>query len=89
MQIVVVLAHPNPDSFTHAVAERACAGLLAAGHEVKLLDLYALGFRAAMSLQEHVAYHGDQPNPPAAAQHPTHRRHHHARLHEVRQRPRG
>ena len=61
MQIVVVLAHPNPDGFTHAVAERACAGLLAAGHEVHLLDLYALGFRAAMSLQEHVAYNGDHP----------------------------
>lgn len=61
MQIVVVLAHPNPDGFTHAVAGRACAGLLAAGHEVHLLDLYALGFRAAMSLQEHVAYNGDHP----------------------------
>ena len=61
MQIVVVLAHPNPDGFTHTVAERACAGLLAAGHKVHLLDLYALEFRAAMSLQEHVAYHGDQP----------------------------
>lgn len=70
MQVVVVLAHPNSDSFTHAVAERACAGLRNAGHEVQLLDLYGLGFRAAMSLEEHVAYHGDHPAiDPMAAEH--------------------
>ncbi|MGB8858054.1 MAG: NAD(P)H-dependent oxidoreductase [Ilumatobacteraceae bacterium] len=61
MQVVVVLAHPNSDSFSHALAERACAGLRDAGHEVHLLDLYALGFRAAMSSEEHLAYHGDHP----------------------------
>jgi putative NADPH-quinone reductase len=61
MQVVVVLAHPNSDSLSHAIAERACAGLRTAGHEVHLLDLYALGFRAAMSLEDHVAYHGEHP----------------------------
>lgn len=59
MQVVVVLAHPNSDSFSHAIAERATAGLRGAGHDVEVLDLYALGFRAAMSLDEHLAYHGD------------------------------
>jgi putative NADPH-quinone reductase len=61
MHVVVALAHPNSDSFSHAIAQRACAGLRAAGHEVHLLDLYALGVRAAMSPEEHAAYHGDNP----------------------------
>ncbi len=61
MQVVVVLAHPNSDSFSHAIAHRACVGLRGAGHEVHVLDLCAQGFRAAMSLDDHVAYHGDHP----------------------------
>ena len=61
MQVVVVLAHPNSDSFSHAIADRACAGLRGAGHDVHMLDLYAQGFRATMSLDDHAAYHGDQP----------------------------
>lgn len=61
MQVVVVLAHPNDDSFNHALAARATAGLEAAGHQVHVLDLYALGVRAAMSAEEHAAYHSDDP----------------------------
>lgn len=61
MQVVVVLAHPNSDSFSHAIANRACVGLRSAGHQVDALDLYGLGFRATMSLDDHVAYHGDHP----------------------------
>lgn len=61
MQVLVVLAHPNSDSFSHAIADRACVGLRGAGHDVQVLDLYALGFRAAMSLDDHVAYHSDHP----------------------------
>ncbi len=57
----MVLAHPNSDSFSHAIADRACVGLRRAGHEVQVLDLYALGFRAAMSAADRVAYHGDHP----------------------------
>lgn len=61
MNVLVVLAHPNVDSFNHAIAQRAVATLAAAGHDVQLLDLYALGWRAAMSNEERVAYHTDQP----------------------------
>ena len=61
MQVVLVLAHPNDDSFNHAIAARAAAGLEAAGHRVQVLDLYALDVRAAMSLAEHDAYHGENP----------------------------
>jgi NAD(P)H dehydrogenase (quinone) len=58
---LVVVAHPCADSLTHALAARAEAGLRAAGYEVALLDLYSLGFRAAMSEEERASYHEDQP----------------------------
>src|SRR6478609_10447523 len=61
MRAVVVLAHPDPQSFGHAVAEAACAALRASGHDPVLHDLYAEGFRATMSAAEHHAYHGEQP----------------------------
>ncbi len=61
MQVLVVLAHPNGDSFNHVIAARACGALRTAGHEPHLLDLGALGFRAAMSAEEREAYHTDQP----------------------------
>ncbi|MEQ1873236.1 MAG: NAD(P)H-dependent oxidoreductase [Ilumatobacteraceae bacterium] len=61
MNVLVLLAHPNSDSFNHAIAERAVETLRSVGHEVQLLDLYALGWRAAMSAAERTAYHGDTP----------------------------
>lgn len=57
----VVLAHPSSDGFAHELARRAILGLEAEGYRVDLLDLYALGFRAAMSPEERDAYHGDEP----------------------------
>ena len=36
MQALVVVAHPCDDSFTHAAAERAVAGLRAGGHAVEV-----------------------------------------------------
>lgn len=61
MQVLVVLAHPKDGSFNHAIAARACHALRAAGHEPHLLDLYALGVRAAMSTEERLAYESAQP----------------------------
>lgn len=61
MQILLVLAHPSTASFTHAVADRAARSLRSAGHEVHLLDLYALGVSAAMTADEHRAYATDTP----------------------------
>lgn len=61
MNALVVVAHPCRDSFCHAAAERAVDGLLAAGHHVDVLDLYACGFRAAMSVDERIAYETDEP----------------------------
>ena len=61
MNVLVLLAHPNADSFNHAIAQRAVDTLKSDGHEVQLLDLYPLGFKAAMSADERAAYHSDQP----------------------------
>jgi len=58
---LVIVAHPRPDGFAHALAGRAAGGLRAAGFDVAVLDLYGVGFRAAMSAEEREAYHGDEP----------------------------
>jgi NAD(P)H dehydrogenase (quinone) len=44
MSILVILAHPKPDSFNHAIANAVCDSLRAAGKEVILHDLHAEGF---------------------------------------------
>jgi putative NADPH-quinone reductase len=61
MRVVVVVAHPDPNSFNHAIASTACSALSANGHEVTVLDLYAEEFRTAMSPAERRAYHSDRP----------------------------
>ena len=61
MRVVVVVAHPDPNSFTHAIATTARAALTEHGHEVTVLDLYAEEFRTAMSPDERHAYHSERP----------------------------
>ena len=61
MRVVVVIAHPDPNSFNHAIAATACSALTRSGHEVTVLDLYAEEFRTAMTPAERIAYHSDRP----------------------------
>ena len=49
MRVLLVLAHPQPESFAHAVHRRMVSGLTRAGHEVRELDLYGMGFDPVMS----------------------------------------
>ncbi len=44
MSISIILAHPNPRSFNHALAEAAAQTLRANGYDVVLHDLCAEGF---------------------------------------------
>jgi NAD(P)H dehydrogenase (quinone) len=44
MTVTVVLGHPYPRSFNHAIAERVVGALQSAGHAVAFHDLYAEGF---------------------------------------------
>jgi NAD(P)H dehydrogenase (quinone) len=41
---VVVLGHPDPHSFNHAIAARYCEAVRACGQEAVVRDLYALDF---------------------------------------------
>jgi NAD(P)H dehydrogenase (quinone) len=44
MQALIVLAHPNPNSFNAALAHIAATQLRTKGHSAEVLDLYAEGF---------------------------------------------
>jgi NAD(P)H dehydrogenase (quinone) len=61
MLVALVVAHPSPDSFCHALAARAAAGLRAGGHDVVVLDLYGDGFTVAMTTDEREAYESGEP----------------------------
>ena len=61
MLVLLVVADPLVDSFSHALARRAKEGLQAGGHEVIVLDLYEQGFQVAMSSEERAAYHDQDP----------------------------
>jgi NAD(P)H dehydrogenase (quinone) len=61
MSVLLVVAHPCADSYTHACAAAATRGLTRAGHTVHTIDLYADGFGASMSRDERLAYESEQP----------------------------
>lgn len=44
--VLIVVAHPEPASFNHALANTAAAALRGVGHNVTISDLAADGFRA-------------------------------------------
>ncbi len=44
LKISLILAHPNPASFNHAIAQAALQTLQRLGHRVHYHDLYAEGF---------------------------------------------
>lgn len=56
MRVLVVYAHPNPESFGAALHEAAVAGLRRGGHEVDDCDLYAEGFEPVLSREERIDY---------------------------------
>ena len=56
MNILVVFAHPNPESFNGAICQQVCAQLTGQGHKVDLLDLYQNGFEPCMSRAERSIY---------------------------------
>lgn len=46
MKVLIVYAHQEPKSFNGAMLERAQSALTRQGHEVRVSDLYAMGFKA-------------------------------------------
>lgn len=55
-RILVVFAHPLPDSLSASLKDTGTGGLAEAGHEVDLIDLYADGFDARLSAAEWAAF---------------------------------
>lgn len=57
MRVLVLYAHPNPESFGAALHGTVVEALRAAGHEVDDCDLYSEGFEPVLSRAERVGYH--------------------------------
>lgn len=64
MRLLIVVAHPNPASFNHALAHAAASALRTEGHEVQVQDLCADGFDPLMPASE---FAKDAPLPPDIA----------------------
>lgn len=52
MKVLVVLAHPNPRSLNHAIAETVCRSLKALEHNVFFHDLYGEKFDPVLPVEE-------------------------------------
>lgn len=57
MRVLVLYAHPNPESYGAALHQAVVASLREAGHEVDDCDLYAEGFDPVLSREGRVGYH--------------------------------
>lgn len=66
MKVSIILGHPSPGSFNHAIAARAVEVLRACGHEVSLHDLYVENFDPIYTAAE---LKKDAPLPPPVEQH--------------------
>jgi NAD(P)H dehydrogenase (quinone) len=61
MKVLVVLAHPNPDSFSHAIVDRVVCALANREHSVSVIDLYGLDYSPALARAELAAYPTAEP----------------------------
>jgi NAD(P)H dehydrogenase (quinone) len=52
VRVLVVYAHPNPDSFCHSVLEEVTRGLRDGGHAHDVIDLYATGFDPVFTMRD-------------------------------------
>jgi putative NADPH-quinone reductase len=57
MNVLLVTAHPLPDSLCAALAERSAVALAEAGHKVVREDLYAQAFPPALTGAERASYY--------------------------------
>lgn len=52
MSVLIIYAHPNPKSYTHAVLESLIRGLESAKTPYEVIDLYAIGFNPVLVVDE-------------------------------------
>jgi NAD(P)H dehydrogenase (quinone) len=57
VKALIVYCHPLEQSLTAAIRDRVVHGLTSAGHETRVIDLYASGFDPIVSAQERIDYH--------------------------------
>lgn len=69
MKVLVVYSHPVPESFGAAVRDTVMATLQAGGHEVRLIDLYAMKFDPVMHADERRSYNDRAPSDPLLEEH--------------------
>ncbi len=55
MNHLIILAHPNPSSFCAGIRDAVQEAAAVAGHEVRVRDLYALGWNPILSGQDIVS----------------------------------
>jgi NAD(P)H dehydrogenase (quinone) len=58
MKVLVVYAHPNPESFNHAMLESFTEGLKAGGHTFEVIDLYDIEFNALFQIEDFAQFKG-------------------------------
>lgn len=58
MQVLVVYAHPNPNSFNHAVLESFAKGLEHSGHTFEVTDLYSSKFNPSLGPEDFAQFIG-------------------------------
>ena len=60
MRVFIVHAHPEPKSFNGAMTRAATDALTAAGHEVEISDLYAMGFNPVSDRRNFTTVHNPE-----------------------------
>jgi len=60
MRVFIVDAHPEPQSFNSAMTREATHALRAAGHDVDISDLYAMGFNPVSDRRNFVTVHNPE-----------------------------
>jgi putative NADPH-quinone reductase len=71
MRVLLIHAHPDPDSY-NAALKRAAVQALAARHELREIDLYAEDFQPVLSRQEWRDYEKGAPDSGVIAEHVAH-----------------
>jgi NAD(P)H dehydrogenase (quinone) len=56
MRVLTVYAHPNPESFCHAILGEFTRGLEEAGHTSEVVDLYAIHFDPVFRTNDFASY---------------------------------
>lgn len=72
MRLLLVHAHPVPTSFAASMRDAVLRGLAAAGHEVRVVDLYAENFEPRLSRQERIDYQDETKNTALVEDHIAH-----------------